>query len=374
MVSEADRALINALQIQPRAGWQTLAGVLGCTPATAARRWQRLQHTGEAWITAAPGPRCAAFVAYLALSCATGRRTSIAAALAEDPAAVTIELTAGSCDLLVEVITPDLDTFSRYLLDRIEQLPHLTGVTVAIATTVLAEASQWRLDALDPRQATDLDPHHGLGRRPQPRQLTELDRRLLLELGNDGRQPWEQLARAAATSPATARRHTERLLSSGEAVLRCDVAVVLVERPITAALWIEAPTAELATVARSLTAMPSIRFVATIAGRHNLLVVASLRAATDAHRLETELARTQPALRVADRTIGLHTVKRMGRILDDRGRAAPASFQWALGQIRHRPTRDHEARNTPRGSCEIAHSYTLMPCLPLGVPVQSAAW
>lgn len=337
MIGEDDLALVNALQVQPRADWTELASVLECAPGTAARRWQRLRETGTAWVTAVPGARCAAFVAYVGLRCAAGRREDVSASLLHDPAAVTVELTAGSYDLLVEVVAPDLAAFSRYLLDRVEKLPGVTAVTVAIATAVLTEASRWRLDALDAGQSSALHAGAGAGtagagRRPA-RGLSPLDTALLGELGRDGRRSWEQLARATGTSAATARRRTERLLGTGEAALRCDVAAPLVERSVTASLWVDAPVAELGAVARSLTGVPSVRFVATIAGAQNLLVTVWLRTTNDVHALEAELVARHPSLRVTDRTVALRTAKRMGRLLDDSGRSIDTVGlgPWAYG-------------------------------------------
>ena len=318
MIDEEDLALVHALQVRPRASWTELGEVLGCTPATAARRWERLADTGSAWVTAVPGPNCSALTAYVGLRCAPGTREEVATALAADPAAVTVEITAGSHDLLVEVITADLASFGRYLLDRVERLPGVTGSTVAIATDVVTEASRWRLDALAPGQSA------ALGRADRPgavpgRSLTELDRRLLTGLGRDGRLAWHQLGQAAGTSAATARRRTERLLGSGEAALRCDVAGPLFERPVTVSLWARVPAPELVAVARHLAAVPSVRFVATTAGRENLLVTLWLRRAEEVHRLEADLAARHPDVRVQDRTIALRTAKRMGRLFDVSG-------------------------------------------------------
>ncbi|MFF5715144.1 Lrp/AsnC family transcriptional regulator [Streptomyces sp. 62] len=318
MIGEEDLALVHALQVRPRASWVELGEVLGCTPATVARRWERLAGTGAAWVTAVPGPRCAALTAYVGLRCVTGTREKVAQALAGDPAAVTVEITAGSYDLLVEVITADLASFGRYLLDRIERLPGVTGSTVAIATTVVTEASRWRLDALAPDQSAALGDAPRGGSVPA-RRLTELDRRLLAGLGRDGRQAWHQLAQETDTSAATARRRAERLLASGEAALRCDVAGPLFERPVTVSLWAQVPAPELRAVARHLAAVPSVRFVATTAGRENLLVALWLRSPEEIQQLEVELALRHPAVLVQDRTIALRTAKRMGRLFDANG-------------------------------------------------------
>src|SRR5262249_31319075 len=130
------------------------------------------------------------------IRCAVGRREEVAAALAGDPASVTVEIAAGSHDLMVDMVTPDLAAFSRYLFDRVERVPAVTGTTVAVATQVITEASQWRLDALDPGQTSALGGGAGFDGvdRPSARQLSALDCQLLTELGQDGRRPWHQLA------------------------------------------------------------------------------------------------------------------------------------------------------------------------------------
>ena len=322
MFSEDDLALTNALQERPRATWAELAAVLGCTEATAARRWQRLSRTGSAWVTVVPGPNSAACVAFVGLLCAAGQREEVAAVLARDPAAVTVELSAGSQDLLVEVVAADLASLSRYLLGRVDRIPGVLRTTVSLATNVVTEASRWRLDALEPGQSTAL---RGMARATRqgatPRTLSPLDRQLLLALGEDGRRSWQDLAQRTGTSTATARRRVERLLTTGEATLRCDIAGPLYTRPVTVMLWANVPAPALDEVARLLTPLAPVRFIATIAGTHNLLITVWLRTVDEIHRLEAELAARHPQLAVADRMVMLHTVKRMGHLVDARGRS-----------------------------------------------------
>ncbi|MDH6109724.1 DNA-binding Lrp family transcriptional regulator [Kitasatospora sp. MAP12-15] len=54
ILSEDDLALINALQLRPRASWTVLGAALGVDPVTVARRWNRLARRGEAWGGGAP--------------------------------------------------------------------------------------------------------------------------------------------------------------------------------------------------------------------------------------------------------------------------------------------------------------------------------
>jgi len=335
MLGEDDLALVHALQVQPRAAWADLAVVLACTPTTAAHRWERLTASGATWVTAVPGPRCSGCVTFVGLHCAPGQREAVAAELARDAAAVTVEITIGSWDLLIEVITPDLAAFGAYLLDRIERLPGVTGTQTFLATTVVTEASRWRLGALDSGQSSALARNPGTEHptRPSARHLSTLDRQLLAALGHDGRQSWQRLAELLGTSAATARRRTERLLATGEAALRCDVSAPLFGRPLTASLWGRVPAAELPGVARSLATVPGMRFVASIAGAYNLLCTVWLSSAEEIQRLEDELAQRHPALTVLDRTIAFRSVKRMGRLLspDGRGTGFVPMGPWTTG-------------------------------------------
>ncbi len=46
MLDELDLALVDALQVNPRASWAALGDVLELAPVTLARRWQRLAESG----------------------------------------------------------------------------------------------------------------------------------------------------------------------------------------------------------------------------------------------------------------------------------------------------------------------------------------
>ncbi|HCA84641.1 MAG TPA: Lrp/AsnC family transcriptional regulator, partial [Streptomyces sp.] len=78
-LSEADLALVHALQHRPRAAWSELAPVLGVSAATLAARWHRLRADGLSWVTAYPvavvtGP---SLVALVEVDCAAGTVTEV---------------------------------------------------------------------------------------------------------------------------------------------------------------------------------------------------------------------------------------------------------------------------------------------------------
>src|SRR5690606_4785018 len=54
VLPEVDLAIVHALQVAPRASWQRIGAVIGLDPATAARRWARLEEQRVAWLTIWP--------------------------------------------------------------------------------------------------------------------------------------------------------------------------------------------------------------------------------------------------------------------------------------------------------------------------------
>ncbi|WP_330334378.1 Lrp/AsnC family transcriptional regulator [Streptomyces sp. NBC_00536] len=336
-VDELDLALVNAMQLRPRAPWSLLGQTLGISPVTAARRWRRLSEAGIAWVTAygLPHPEDRGCVAYMDLDCAPDRLRQIADELAEDPHVMSIEHVSQGCDLVVSAAFTDLAMVSRYTAERLGRLPGVTAVHVHLATRFYAEGIRWRLDSLDPAQREELhDDHHagnagnagngtpsGVGLRAEVR---EEDRQLLIRLGVDGRLDQAELAAATGLSPTTLRRRLNRLAASDAIRFRCEIAARDAGRPVLATFRADLPPDRLDEVGPQLARLPEIRLCVAVTGRHNLILSVWQRSLADVQRLEATLARRFPDLRVAERRVSLRTVKRMGRILDADGRAVRA--------------------------------------------------
>lgn len=322
--SELDLALVNALQLRPRASWTELAPLLGVTAGTLARRWDRLTEAGLAWVYAAPGrefsrSRCTAFVL---LRCAPGARPGLTAALSALPEVVTIEVTApGSTDLLLDVLAPDLASLTRFLTDELDALPGVTSAGCLLATSMYVEGSRWRLRSLDPAQLTALSGAASTAREPvHTLELDAVDRSLLHQLVREGRLGWADLAERTGASPATVRRRLRRLTDSGILTFRCDIAAPLAGRPVPVSLLAQAPARDIAAVHRAFAALPECRLVAAVTGPSNIFATLWVHDLGDIQRREAVLCSRLTNLTVTDRIVGLHTVKRMGHLLDHDGR------------------------------------------------------
>ncbi|MER6082252.1 Lrp/AsnC family transcriptional regulator [Streptomyces sp. NPDC001833] len=335
LLSEDELALINALQLSPRASWTELGHALGVDPVTVARRFHRLSAQGTAWVGFSPGPRLLEqiCVAYVVIDCAPGTTARVAGALGAHPHMVTIERTASGHDILATVATRDLPALSRYTLDLLPRLPGITAVRSRIVTHMFTEGGHWRIAALAPAQRARLTAQTPAptAHRTTHRQLTSFDRALALRLTHDGRAPYQSLARDLGVSLSTAKRRVEALIRGGLLRFRCDFARPLGGWPVAVTFWARVPPADLPGIGQSLIRLPETRNCAAVSGPQNLVLQASLHSVSDILRLETQLATAHPTLDIADRVVTLRQDKLLGRLLDAHGRSVgvvPADL-WA---------------------------------------------
>lgn len=328
MLDELDLAIVNALQINPRAPWSLVGQALEVDAVTVSRRWSRMRDAGEAWVT---GFLTDGFTesagAVLEITCRPGQAVEVAERLAKDPQAYAVKLTSGGRDLLVLATAADLSALSRYLLERPGQLSGVLETRSYLMIGEVYPSQRWRLRSLPPA-ARSLLARSAAG--PGPRgpagadgPLKDVDRRIATALAHDGRMRLQALAQAAETSLATARRRMNSLLDSGRLTLRCDLARSLSGWPVTACFWGQLPVGDLADLTSGtldLAGLPEVRVAFVTAGPHNLYIEAWLRSMSDALRFEARLGQKFPRLAMSERTIVLRTVKHTGRMLDETGR------------------------------------------------------
>lgn len=324
LLREDELALINALQLRPRASWTELGRALGVDPVTVARRFGRLSDQGAAWVGCSPGPLlfeqiCVAFVV---IDCAPGATAQVVQALSAHPHMLTIERAAAGYDILATVAARDLLALSRYTLDLLPHLPGITAVQARIVTHMFTEGGRWRIAALAPGQRARLtDPLSARTPAVAPGEITSFDRALVTRLAHDGRAPYQTLAKDLGVSLSTAKRRIEQLTRRGLLWFRCDFARPLGGWPVAVTLWAKVPPTDLAEIGHALIRLPETRNCAAISGPHNLIIQASLHSVSDVLRLETQLAAAHPSLDIVDRVIALRQDKLLGRLLDPHGRS-----------------------------------------------------
>lgn len=320
VISELDLETVNALQINPRADWSHVAGALGVSGPTVARRWSALFEHGLAWITPAPGRRylSAGWSAFIHLSSLPSEHAALVQRLCAEPAFGTVSMVSGGHDLLIDCFASSHDELMDIVTKSFGDLPGVSGRDVVFVTELYRQASEWRSGTLGPAQARLITPTS----RPAPSgyEPDGLDAALLAELARDGRASWADLGDACQVSPQTAKRRVERFLAAGYMTMRCDTSVAVQPGLREVNLLLNVPATEVENVGRYFAALPSCRLSAQVLGAHNLLVALWVRDYLEVHGHERELAARAPGSTVISREVVIRTYKRLGHLLDESGR------------------------------------------------------
>lgn len=320
-LSETDLALLEALQVQPRAPWSRIGPVIGISASTAARRWRRLTEHGMAWMSAYPAQHVSV-VGYVDVACRADALDALTRRVEGWGPVFGVERTTGDHPLFLSVAARDLPSLDDFVTRRIGGLAGVRSVRLSVCTRVYKEGSGWLVHTLNDQQRAELSaPRARTVRTPGPTGPYESDLPLLAALGADARGTHAELARASGLSETTVRRRLYRMTGNGELYFRCDLNQYLAGWPVAATYRIAAPGAEADAVARVLAALPQTRLCCSVTGESNLLLSVWLRSAADCPDLEARILRRHPELRIAERTITLHAPKRMGRLIDRRGMA-----------------------------------------------------
>lgn len=319
MPDDIDFRIVHALQSAPRAPWGAVGDVAGVSAPTAARRWERLVDSGLAWIVTYPGPaylntQCAAFVEIEVAE----RGPELMRELSRDGKVATIQRTAGDGDLLLTVMTSDLDTLADWV-QQLSDSPMVSRTRTRVVTQVFGESERWRVRALDVGEESVLARY-----RPPPRPLVHqpdtVDLALIAALAADGRRSAVELAGVCGISAAAVRRRLTYLVAERILSIRCEVAHVLGGWPVTANVWARATPRTLTTLVAALDSFPQVRVCCEVTGTANVLMTVWLRQIGELARFEHDLETRVPGLVVVDRSITLETPKRLGSILDRAGR------------------------------------------------------
>lgn len=324
-----DLRIINALQIAPRAPWAQLAPVIGADPATLNRRWQDLNASGAAWIsTFDPGSWKAA--ALVEINCHPGANQRVAAALAEKPEVIGVDLTAGGRDLVATIAAPGEAALWTYLL---EELPVIQGIESARSHPIarnIHEASSWRIRALDASETKQVQALAAVRGARATGRSPALEQEIIAVLNQDGRAPATAIGTALDLNPRHIRDTMAQMAASGRLCQRTDVVRAGSGWPVSAWYFLRVPASKLDGVAGRLRQLEELRVVAHTIGPYDLIMGVWLKSLAEIQRLEQQLEVKLPGVSTLDRSVVLRSVKQLGQILDSRGRATGRNNLHAL--------------------------------------------
>lgn len=144
-LSELDRQIVSRLQVDGRRAYTQIAAELGMSEAAVRTRANRLMADGVLQIVGVADPLKFGYrlMALVGLSCEASRVTDIADEIADFPEAVRVVVTAGTFDLLVEVVCEDSEALLSFLSQRLGGVAGVTSTQTFIYLRVAKQESQW---------------------------------------------------------------------------------------------------------------------------------------------------------------------------------------------------------------------------------------
>lgn len=155
-----DCRIIAALQADGRLSNVDLADKVGLSPSPCLRRVSRLEREGyiegyRAMLGRKPvGLRISVFVGVKLENHADDRAAAFEDAVVGFPEVIACHMIAGDVDYLLEVTVPDLESYQRFLVDKLLDLPIVREVRSNIAIQTLKEAAPLPLEHLGPGKAS----------------------------------------------------------------------------------------------------------------------------------------------------------------------------------------------------------------------------
>jgi Lrp/AsnC family transcriptional regulator for asnA, asnC and gidA len=143
-LDQADRRIIEMLQVDGRRAYGSIAEEVGLSETAVRRRVQRLRDTGAVEIVAVTDPLQLGFNREAMLGVRVqGDARVVANEIASIDEAVYVVMTAGSFDLLVELICEDDDDLVHVLNDRIRAVPGVTEVETFVYLKLAKQTYSW---------------------------------------------------------------------------------------------------------------------------------------------------------------------------------------------------------------------------------------
>ncbi|WP_432840651.1 Lrp/AsnC family transcriptional regulator [Dactylosporangium sp. CA-092794] len=315
-IDALDHAIVDALRLDGRVPFSTLAEVLGVSDQTVARRYRRLRTEGGVRVAGLPdGVRLGYDMWLIRLQTTPESASAVAEALARRPDTTWVTLASGGTEVICVVQSPDTADREALLLQKLPRTPRLVSVRAYCLVHQFAGGAvggEARDSALTPEQIARLRPA------PPPPDtvpvLSDADRPLLAALNRDGRLGYPQLAAATGWSESTVRRRLEHLRAIGAIFFDVELHPDLFGHRARFLLWLNVVPAHLETVGAALAGHPEVVFAAATTGETNVVITMICRDMAALYDYMTSRIGPLPGVARLESTPSLRQVKQVGSV------------------------------------------------------------
>ncbi|PXY33225.1 hypothetical protein BAY59_08950 [Prauserella coralliicola] len=310
-LSDLDRRIVAALQLDGRSSWSEVARLAGTTESTASRRGGRLLEDGTVRVIGVADPLICGLgqLVLVQLGCAPGSVRQVIDVLAARPDTRFLTLSTGTWDVITEIIVPSQRQLTSALVDDLGALPGVHSSSSALITKTFTMRHDWSRRLLgDAVQRPPVRPSP-----PARITLDENDRHLLAALADDGRRPYRDVAKHLTLGETGVRRRVERLVAARALVFSTLVTPAALGFHVELLAWLKVDLGRLDEIAHLLAGRPEVRYVSATAGSADLVCEVILPDASDIYAFTTRVLGALPGVRSVDIGLELENHKRAYR-------------------------------------------------------------
>ena len=144
VIDDVSKAIIEQLQVDGRKSYAEIGKAVGLSEAAVRQRVQKLTESGVMQIVAVTDPMQLGFYRQAMIGVrVTGDTRVVADSLAAIPAVDYVVLTAGTFDILAEVVCENDDDLIELLNTEIRQLPGITATETFMYLQLRKQAYHW---------------------------------------------------------------------------------------------------------------------------------------------------------------------------------------------------------------------------------------
>jgi Lrp/AsnC family transcriptional regulator for asnA, asnC and gidA len=265
-LSATDRAIIGHLQEDGRRTFVTIARDLGLSEKTVRMRVHHLLQENIIQIAALTNPVALGYhaAALVGLTTDPGVPTSeIAVALREIPDLDYVIVTAGRYNLLVEIISHGTPSMQTVIEREIGRIRGIRSIEVFPYFSIYYQNARF----------FGVDGGSSFGWAVKEEELDPIDRRIVLELSNDGRAPLKEIAGRLDVSESQVRTRIGSMVNVGKMKIMAIVNPMNLPEHAIAYVAVQAKqNFSLHSVAEQLSQMPQVSYITICAGRYDLFI------------------------------------------------------------------------------------------------------
>ncbi|TCP47861.1 DNA-binding Lrp family transcriptional regulator [Tamaricihabitans halophyticus] len=314
-LTELDRRIVAALQLDGRCSWAEVARLAGTTESTAARRGGKLLEDGTVRVVGVADPLVCGLgqPVLVQLNCAPGAVRSVVDVLAARSDTRFLALSTGNWDIITEIIVPSRQVLVQALVDEVGGLAGVHRTSSALVTRNFAMRHDWSRDLLDAAPTAVPSSADALADPVEPCVLDDVDRNLLAALADDGRRQFRDLAKGLTVGETGVRRRIERLVASRALVFSTLVSPAALGFQVELFASLKVDLAQLDEVARLLAERTEVRYVSATAGAADLVCEVILARPADIYSFTTGVLGGLPGVRSVEIGLELENHKRAYR-------------------------------------------------------------